>query len=141
MLFPNPHHPDGKIEANVTTQVPGPEIGGFAIRATEAGTERITATCNASFDQNVPQDFSKGQFTTFQSTRDLLSAQADTRLRQQEALRKRLLAIEAAQPTVASNDPSLVTKEINPTALIPNASEPLIPITAQKSVVLQIRGH
>ncbi|MBE7197913.1 MAG: DUF4384 domain-containing protein [Parafilimonas terrae] len=141
VLFPNGFHPDGRIPAGVAIQIPGDQIGGFKIRAPQPGTERITANCNASFDQSVSQDFSKAQFTTFQSTRDLISAQIDTRRRQQKEVDVRILSVEAAQPDVAKTDAVQVSKIANPTGLTPNPAEPLIPIVAQKSVVLQIKAH
>ena len=139
VLFPNAINKDNKIAANVSIEVPGDQIGGFRIRAPEPGIERITATCNASFDGSV--DLAPGEkFKTFASTRDLLRAENSVLLQRQQEIKKRLLAVEAAPTDANRTNLKLGGPSVNPSALIENASEPIIPITAQKSVVLQVRA-
>ena len=139
MLFPNGGHPDSRIAAGVSIQVPGPQITGFKIRAVEPSTERITASCNASFDPNAGHDYSKDQFAGYSSTRSLLDAQTDARTANQIAIESKLLAVEvtgAARPAAP-----VVVIQAAPVALVASTADPLVPITAQKSVVLQIRAH
>ena len=139
VLFPNGYHPDSKIEAGVTIQVPGDVVSGFKIRAPSAGIEHITASCNASYDANAGHDYSKDKFAGFESTRALVNAQVNARVANQN----RLLALEAApaaagkgqKPGSSGGQPS------NSLSLVANPIEPLIPISAQKSVVIQVRGQ
>lgn len=147
ILFPNAFHPDGKIEANTTTEIPGPIVSGFQIRAPEGGTERVTANCNASFP-GLAQDFSTEKFTTFSTSRDLISAQTDARVEQQKAITRKLVIEKSEGPlarpgvagtgapsNIAPGDTSSVGQQ-----LVANPIEPSVPITAQKSVVLNVRS-
>lgn len=147
VLFPNSFHPDGRIAANTTIDIPGPAVGGFKLRAPESGTERITAVCNASFPDFATPASGGAPFTTFGSTRDLLAAQADERASQQKRL-TRLLVVEKgegplARPGVTDTgaQPNTVPGETGTVGsqLISNPIEPAVPITAQKSVILSVR--
>ncbi len=145
VLFPNAIHPDGRIEAGATVDIPGPKVAGFNITATEPGVERITASCNASFP-DVAQDFNKSQFTTFSSTRALIDAKADAL----QSFASRVLSVQPtegplARPGVDGTGASLKGSVSNVVVtagqqLVANPIEPAVPITAQKGVVLNIRA-
>ncbi len=136
VLFPNAINKDNKIAAGVSIDVPGSQIGGFRIRAPEPGTERITASCNASFDQSV--DLGDEKFKTFASTRDLLAAESSVLLKRQQEIKKRLLAVEAVPNDPNKPNLSVSSPAVNPSALVDNSSEPIVPIVAQKSVVIRV---
>ena len=136
VLFPNGYHPDSRIEAGVSIQVPGDIVSGFKIRAPSAGIEHITASCNASYDANAGHDYSKDKFAGFESTRALVDAQVNAR----RANQNRLLALEAA-PGQGQKPGSSGGQPGGSVALVANPIEPLIPISSQKSVVIQVRGQ
>ncbi|MCW6506600.1 DUF4384 domain-containing protein [Lichenifustis flavocetrariae] len=121
VLFPNGFHPDSRIEAGTTVAIPGSTVAGFRLRAPEAGTDRVTATCNTSFP-DLAQKQGGEKFASYDSTRSLIAAQTDQRKHYTRSLKVESDA-EPASPTGP---------------LIANPIEPGVPIVAQKSVVLNI---
>lgn len=119
ILFPNALASNNRIEANINVDVPGLVIKGFAFRADEVGTERITAVCNATQSALVAPD-AKSSGRVFENNVQYLEA-----VRRQRS-NSRLLTITGDGQ--AGSPPPILKDPVNPN----------VDIIAQKTVTVKV---